>query len=118
MAYTMQQLVDYARVPLNDAKLTPAGAVRTPRYADTELLSHAKQALHVCRRDRPDLFFDQFTLDVSGIALGAAFPLPDEYFQPISDYVSARAQTKDGEEVTDAKAPMFFMLFAEGKGDK
>lgn len=116
MAYTMQAVLDEARVPLNDAKKgSPADGVR---WKESELLGHARHALHVTRRDRPDLWIGRFSFNIAGIAAGDAFPLPDEYASAIADYVTARAMTKDGEDVTDAKAPVFFALFGLAKGNQ
>jgi hypothetical protein len=76
MAYTMQAVLDEAREPLNDAKKgTPADGVR---WKDAVLLRHARQALHVTRRDRPDLWIGRFDFNIAAVAAGDPFPLPDE----------------------------------------
>ena len=107
MALTMQNIVDRARIPLNDAD--PIDANR--RDTDATLLAHAKGAIETLRNKRPDLFFGSFSaLPGEALVLGDPFPLPDEYAPPVQDYVTARAQLKDDEAVAQS-ATTFFALF-------
>lgn len=108
MAFTFQNLVDRARVPLNDADKV--------RYPDSELLNYAVDAYLLLKRYRPDLFLSNWTLtDWSTLALGTTFPVaPDEYLPVIADYVTARAEFKDDENVLAERAQAFYALFTAG----
>ena len=101
---TMQQLVDRARLPLqDDAKV---------RYTDAKLLDYGNAAIQQLILKRPDLFFGSFTALPGILALGGTFPLEDMYFQAIADYVTARSRAKSAEEVTRAQAQAYFDLFS------
>lgn len=108
MAFTFQQLIDRARVPLNDAD--------KDRYTDEELLDYAVDAFLMLRRYRPDLFLAGWTLpDWSAFVVGTSFPnAPDEYMPIIADYVTARAEFKDDEHVVAERAQAFYNLFTAG----
>jgi hypothetical protein len=101
----MQDIVDRARIPLNDAD--PIDANR--RYPDAELLKHAKGALQLLRTKRPDLFFGAiaaFTAET--LTLGSTFPLQEGLAPAVQDYVSARSQMKDDESAVAGLAAAFF----------
>lgn len=108
MAFTFQQLIDRARIPLNDAAKV--------RYPDSELLGYGVDAFLLLRRYRPDLFLSNWTLpDWSAYTVGTTFPYaPDEYLPIIADYVSARAEFKDDEHVVAERAQAFYALFTTG----
>lgn len=108
MAFTMQQVVDRARIPLNDADKV--------RYSDADLLGYANDAVKVLRRDRPDLFFGQFEALPGDKVLGDNLPVDDEYFPAVCDYVTARAETKDDEAALQTRATLFFNLFGAARG--
>ncbi len=108
MAFTFQQLIDRARIPLNDAD--------KDRYPDSELLGYGIDAYLMLRRFRPDLFLGGWTLGSwSTYAVGTTFPnAPDEYLPAIADYVTARAEFKDDESVVVERAKAFYQLFEMG----
>lgn len=108
MAFTFQNLVDRARLPLNDAAKT--------RYPDSELLSYAVDAFLLIRRYRPDLHLGDWIIeDWSLIDLTSEFSnCPDEYMPIVADYVTARAEFKDDEHVVAERAQAFFSLFTAG----
>jgi hypothetical protein len=108
MPYTMQQVVDKARIPLND--------VAKDRVSDATLLSYANDAILLLRNKRPDLFFGQYlTLStLENLALSANLPLPAELYPMVSDYVTARAETINDESVLSQRADMF-MRFVSGQ---
>ena len=102
---TMQQLVDRARLPLqDDAKV---------RYTDATLLAYGDAAIQELILKRNDLFPDKLNLP-GPLGLGDTFPLEYTHFQAIADYVTARARAKSGEEVTRAQTKLHFDLFSFG----
>ena len=105
MAYTMQQVADKSRIPLNDADKA--------RYSDTDLLWYANDAVLILRNKRPDLFFGQFLNLPGAKALVDALPLDDILFPAVCDYVTARAETRNDESVLEQRASMLFALFKE-----
>lgn len=108
MSFTFQQLLNRARVPLNDADKA--------RYPDSELLTYAQDAYLMLRRYRPDMFHSTWVLpDWSAFTVGTTFPAaPDEYLPAIADYVTARAEFKDDEHVVAERAQAFYQLFMAG----
>lgn len=103
---TMQQVVDLARLPLNDAE--------KDRHSDADLLTHAIHGLLIVWRRRPDLFFGAYDDQPSlTMKLTSRFPLEDTYVQAIADYATARMEGKDAEEVSASRAAAYFSLFGE-----
>lgn len=110
--YKMQDVMDRARIPLNDAK-DLAGSDANCRNSEAKLLGFANDAVVLLRQKRPDLFFGQFTA-LPGPKVAADFvPIADEYFTALVDYVVARAETQDDESVNEGRAIAFFKLFGE-----
>ena len=105
MAYTMQQIVDKGRIPLNDAG--------KDRITDADLLSYCIDALHILEGRRPDLFFGQYLNmpDLSALVLGSTFPIDNKLAPAVADYITARAETGNDESVVEARATLFFDLF-------
>lgn len=103
MAYTMQQVADKARIPLNDASKV--------RYPDTDMLGYANDAILLLRSNRPDLFFGSFLTPPGAKVLGDNIPVDDTLFPALCDYVTARAATKDSDNELEKRAVMFFALF-------
>lgn len=105
MSFTFQQVLDRARLPLNDEDKI--------RYPDAELLVYATDAYLMLRRYRPDMFLSSWTLaDISTFAVGTTFPVaPDEFMPAIADYVTARAEFKDDEHTIAERAQAFYELF-------
>lgn len=108
MAFTFQQAVDRARVPLNDSD--------KDRYSDQELLAYAVDALLMLYRYRPDLFIGSFGAlpSITSLALSSAFPVEDQYLPIVADYVTGRAESKDDESVDNSRASQFLALFNTG----
>lgn len=108
MAFTMQELVDKARKPLND--------VDKDRFSDSDatlfndLLGYANDAILILRNKRPDLFIGSFSALPEKLAIGDPFPLPAEYVPPVVNYVVACAETHDDEHVISERAALFFQL--------
>lgn len=104
MSFTMQQVVDKARIPLNDADKTT--------HSDADLLGYANDGILLLRNKRPDVFFGSYlTLStLEQLALSATFPLPSEYIPAITDYIVAMASSLNDESVITERASMFFKL--------
>jgi hypothetical protein len=93
---TMQQIVDDARVFLNDAA--------KDRYTDAQLLGYGNEFIYEARRVRPDLFFGSYGTALTALVLADACTLPIEYEQYIKDYVAGRAYMRDEEASADQRA--------------
>lgn len=106
MSYTVQQLLDKARLPLNDP-----GKVRLP---DTELLSYANDAFLRVRKKRPDLFLGLWSALPSELAVTDYFPVAAEYIPVVADYITARAEIKEDEHIGDGRSAAFMALFESG----
>lgn len=104
MAYTMQQVVDMGRIPLNDDAKT--------RMSDATGLTFAKQALQMLVIKRPDLFFGQYLAmpDISALVLGSNFPVEDRIAPAVADFITAKAETANDESIVEQRATMFFQL--------
>lgn len=104
MAFTYQDVVDLARIPLNDSGKA--------RYSDEQLLMYANHGMLNAGKYRPDLFIGQFGNMPNGEALLTdAFQLGPEYAQVIADYVVTRAEMVDDEHADSGKAEVFGKLY-------
>ena len=110
---TLQNVLDLARLPLNDAK-DAGGSDALCRTPDSELLTYALHGLLQAWRNRGDLFVGNYANppQITWTA-GQTFPLPDEFIQPIADYVTARAESKDDRAVLTGRAQAFYSLFGQ-----
>lgn len=107
MAFTVQQVIDRARIPLNDAAKT--------RYADSEMAIYANDAYYLLRRYRSDLFLGQWTTLPASLALTDTFPSVNIMYLPsIADYVTARAEFKDDEAVIAQRAQAMLAMAISG----
>lgn len=103
MSRTFQQVIDRARIPLNDADKV--------RYTDADLLGYANDAVLLLRQKRPDLFFGSWTIPAGEYAIGANLPVEDTYFPAVADYITGRAESRDDEESMQTRAAAFMQLF-------
>lgn len=107
MAFTVQQVIDRARVPLNDAAKS--------RYSDSELTVYANDAYYMLRRYRPDFFLGQWKTLPATLVAADQFPSIDLMYLPsIADYVTARAEFKDDEAVIAQRAQAMLSLAVAG----
>lgn len=107
MAFTVQQVIDRARVPLNDAAKS--------RYGDPELIVYANDAYYMLRRYRPDFFLGMWSSLPSSLGSTDSFPSVDDMYLPsIADYVTARAEFKDDEAVIAQRAQAMLALAIAG----
>ena len=106
MAYTVQQVVDQARIPLNDED--------KDRYTDDVLLTYFNDAVLMCRRKRPDLFLSQWSDLPEKLVLADAFPINTMYVPYFADYIAGRAETIDDEHIQNSRAGAFIQSFMMG----
>ena len=106
MAYTVQQVLDHARIPLNDAD--------KDRYTDEVLLSYFNDAVLLARKNRPDLFLGRWSSLPSNLVVTDAFPVDDVYYPMFADYVTGRAETIDDEYTENSRAVVFIQNFILG----
>ena len=105
MARTVAEVIASARPTLNDA----AGV----RYPDAEMIGFTVDALNLARNMRPDLFLGAFGTSFGTLILSSSLPLNEQFFRPIVDYVIARCETKDDENVNTGRAELM-SKFAAG----
>ncbi len=105
MALVYQNIMDLARIPLNDEDKV--------RYSDAMLMSFTVHGMLQVLKRRPDLFIGRFDTP-PGAEEGPAgiFPLQPEYAQLIADYVTARAEAGDDEHLDSGRAAVFMQLFS------
>jgi hypothetical protein len=97
MARTVQDVIVRARIPLNDNAGT--------RYPDGDMQAYVLDALHQARSVRPDLFVTDFTATVPDeLQLTDPFPLPDQFFRAVVDFVTGSAEMRDDEFAVDGRA--------------
>lgn len=97
MARTVQAVLVRAREILND----DAG----DRYTDDQLCSYVVDATVEARTIRPDLFVGQYGTPLPDTLLPAdPFPLPDQFFAAVGEYVVACAELRDDEWAVDGRA--------------
>lgn len=107
MAFTVQQVIDRARVPLNDAAKS--------RYSDAELTVYANDAYYLLRRYRSDIFLGKWSSLPAALGLDDEFPAVDIMYIPsVSDYVTARAEFKDDEAVIAERAQAMLAMAISG----
>lgn len=100
---TMQDVVDLARIDLNDADKV--------RWTDTDLLKHANAAIFQAYDMRPDLKFGNYATAYASLPLVGVFPLPDDYQRAVADYVSARANAVDNDAAEINRSTVFMGNF-------
>lgn len=106
MPFTAQQVIDLARIPLNDA--------RKARYTDARLLQFVNSAVLRIYELRPDLFIGTGWTGPSALSLSSNFPLPDRFAQDVADYVAGRAEIADDDAASMQRANMLMQMFTQG----
>lgn len=102
----VQDVIDSARVPLNDANKI--------RYPDDELLDYLNDGVVEVYTLRPDLQFGSFGQALTLLAPTDNFPLPPQHAIAIKYYIVSRAETKDDENVNANRETKAFQLFQRG----
>lgn len=106
MAFTVQQVVDRARFPLNDDDKS--------RVTDAQCLPFVVDAVLMLRKKRPDMFLGNWTTSYLALGLGDNVPIAEIYLPVMADYVTARIEFRDDEFSEDSRAQSFFQLFQQG----
>lgn len=118
MAKTYQNLIDEARVYLQDTETTD------PRYTDTQLIAMLNQGLNALVRIRPDAAYDLYDDNALNtpevVASGAVAPqvnvtdtfsLDMQFFNPLIHYTVGMAELVDDEYTEDGRAAMLLQQF-------
>lgn len=107
-SYTMQQVVDMGRIPLNDDNKS--------RITDAVALTFARNAILMLLQRRPDLFYGRFLAlpTIATLALTDTFPVDDTIAPAVADFITARSETRNDEAIVEQRAALFFSLFKEG----
>lgn len=106
MAFTVQQVLDLARLPLNDTLKV--------RYTDTVLLSFYNAGLLHLYEIRPDLLIGNYGVAIApavASGLSAAFPLSDRFALSLGDYIGGRAEMRDEDAASSGRAQALMKLF-------
>jgi len=104
VAFIYQQIVDMARIPLNDADKA--------RYSDAQLMLFANQGMLGLVKRRPDFFMGQFSNLPDGNALLTdVFPIDAEAVQLLADWITGRAEMVDDENANSGRAQVFVNMF-------
>lgn len=102
---TLQNIVDEARIPLNDDdKVT---------WSDDDLFKNLRHGLRMLKSRRADLYFGLASNVLDSLVIGSTYPLEDQTIPALTDYVTARAQFKDDEAAVKGAASAFYKLFQE-----
>ena len=108
MAFTVQQVLDLARAPLNDTLKV--------RYSDTLLLSYYNAGVLHLYEIRPDLQIGNYGttyVQVLSTGLASAFPLSDRFAMPLADYIGGRAEMRDEDAASSGRAQALMKLFSD-----
>lgn len=107
MRYTIQQVIDHARIPLQDKQKV--------RYSDVDLLQYHNDAVEMALKLRPDLFLSNWrALEIRDQTLEEDFPLPQLYRSYVADYIAGRAELVDDEYSENNRAMMLIQSFLLG----
>lgn len=98
--YTVQQVLDAARLPLNDSDKL--------RYSDATLLTYFNDAIVLLYRIRPDLFVGNWSVFPPFRMFESTddFPLSAAMKPYVSDYITGRAELVDDEYTENGRATM------------
>ncbi|MDE1545935.1 hypothetical protein PTW32_10935 [Dechloromonas agitata] len=102
---TMQDVVDLARIDLNDNDKT--------RIDDSALLSSANAAIREAYQVRPDLRLGSYATPVADKAIGDTFPLGDDYKRLVADFIIGRSFAIDSEVADLNRVPAYLQIFRD-----
>ncbi len=105
---TMQEIVDNARVILQDSTKV--------RYSDAELLEHVNAAVFEAYRLRPDLFFTSVSAPPAALASGGTFPLPTFLEDTAAQYAAGRIEMRGDLYSKEGRGPSLMAAFVGALG--
>ena len=100
---TVQQVIDSARITLNDTDAVP-------RFSNTNMIGFVVDAVNGAKQGRPDLFLGSYGADYETFVLTDILPISSQYFRPIVDYVIARCEMTDDEYASGGRAELMAKL--------
>lgn len=103
---TVQELIDSARVVLNDEDAV--------RYTNPQMVEYANDALRELKILRPDWFLGQYTAAPVTYGQNDTMPIPDQYTVYVKDYLVFKANMRDEEQTSEARAAAFLSRFRSG----
>ncbi len=107
MGYSIQQVLDHARIPLQDKTKV--------RYSDEVLLQYHNDAIELAYKHRPDLFIGNWrALEIRFRTAEEPFPLPSLFRSSVADYITGRAELVDDEYSENNRAMMLIQSFMLG----
>ena len=105
---TMQNVMDLARLDLNDSAKV--------RHTDVNVLRFANDGVAKVLVMRPDLNFGNYGNEYVDLAAGAAFPLSLEYRPAIANYIVMRCEVADDPFANEQRAIQGLKLFINDIG--
>ena len=111
---TVQKMVDYARVLLQDTigAPSPPDFVESYRYSTTQLVDILNFAVMDARRLRPDLFLSNPVNIPFYLSVNDAVTIDQQYRLALVYFMVSHAHLRDEEDVQDARATMFMNKFS------
>lgn len=100
---TLQQVIDSARVDLNDTAGT--------RYTTAQLLEYANDGIREGYRLRPDFRLGKYTTAVVTYVAGDEVPFPSDYQMLLKHYLCFRAEMREDEATFEGRAIAFLTRF-------
>lgn len=100
---TLQQVIDSARVDLNDSAGT--------RYTTAQLLEYANDGIQEGYRYRPDFRVGSYSTAVPTYVASDTVPFPAAYRMLLKHYVCFRAQMREDEASFEGRAAAFLLRF-------
>ena len=100
---TMQDVIDLARLDLNDSDKT--------RNTDVNMLKFANDGVAKVLVMRPDLNWGNYSTAYADLTTASSFPLPLEYRPGVANYVVMRCETADDAFANEQRAIQGLKLF-------
>ena len=108
MTVTIQNVMDLARVDLNDSAKT--------RNTDANLVQFVNDGIAKAYVIRPDLKYGSYGTAFVDLGTTAAFPLPLEYRPAIANYIVLRCETADDPFAIEQRAMQALKLYLSDMG--
>lgn len=108
MATTIQNIMDLARLDLNDADKT--------RNTDANLVKFVNDGIAKAYVIRPDLKYGSYGTAFADLGTTSSFPLPLEYRSAISNYTVMRCEVSDDPFAIEQRAIQALKLYLSDLG--